>query len=109
MSEALQYRIGGCVVALLFALGVPAFLLGPFLFDGVQIEFISRVALWTSIVVSLFGLWLALVCALAETEVVEKVVQPFAGSEAVVLFLPYMLFVGTAALVRRFLGRGKHV
>lgn len=107
MSEALQYRVGGCVVALLLALGVPAFLMGPFLFGGVQFGFVSGLALWSSVAFGLFGIWLALVCALAEAEVVEGVVAPFSGSEAVVLFLPYMLFVGTAALWRRLLGTSK--
>lgn len=107
MSEALQYRVGGCVVALLLAFGVPAFLLGPFLFGGVQFEVVSVAALWSSVAIGLFGIWLALVCAFTEPEVVEKVVAPFAGSEAVVVFLPYMLFVGTAALWRRLLGRRK--
>ena len=107
MSESLQYRVGGCVVALLLALGVPTFLLGPFLFGEVRFELVSDAALWSSIAIGLFGLWLALVCALTEAEVVEKVVAPFAGSEAVFVFLPYMLFVGTAALWRRLRGRSK--
>ena len=85
----------------MIALGVPAFLLGPFLFGGVQFELVSRVALWTSVAIGLFGIWLALVCAFAEAAVVDKVLAPFAGTEAVVLFLPYMIFVGTAALWRR--------
>ena len=107
MSEVLQYRVGGCVVALLLALGVPAFLMGPFLFGGVGFEFVSGLALWSSVAVGLFGAWLALVCVLAEAEVVEGGVAPFGGSEAVVLLLPYMLFAGTAALWRRFLGRSE--
>jgi ABC-type Fe3+ transport system permease subunit len=107
MSESLQYRVLGCVVALLFALGVPAFLLGPFLFGGVQFELVSGSALWSSVGIAIVGMWLALVCALADAEVVEKVVAPFAGAEVVVLFLPYMLFVGTAALWRRLLSRSK--
>jgi undecaprenyl pyrophosphate phosphatase UppP len=109
MSEALQYRVGGCVFALLIALGVPAFLLGPFLFGGVQFELVSELALWSSVAIGLFGVWLALVCAFTEAEVVEKVVAPFAGSEAVVLFLPYMIVVGTAALWRRLSGRSNRV
>lgn len=103
MSEPLQYRVGGCVIAIIFALGVPSFLLGPFLFGGVQFELVSGAALWWSVAIGMLGVWLALVCALADAEVVEKVVAPFAGSEAVVVFLPYMLFVGTAALWRRLL------
>ena len=107
MSESLQYRVGGCVVSLLLGLGVPAFLLGPFLFGGVQFELISGAALWSSVCMAIFGMWLALVCVLADAEVVEKVVAPFSGSEAVVLFLPCMLFVGTVALWRRLLRRNK--
>lgn len=107
MSEALQHRIGGCAFALLIGLGVPAFLLGPFLFGGVRFELVSGTALWWSVAIGVFGLWLALVCAFAEVEVVENVMAPFAGSEAVVIFLPYMLFVCTAALWRRLLGRSK--
>lgn len=105
MPEALQYRVGGCIVAVLLALGVPAFLMGPFLFGGVQFELVSEAALWSSAAVGIFGMWVALVCALAEAEVAKKVVAPFAGAEAVALFLPYMFFVGTGALWRRALGR----
>lgn len=104
MSEALQYRVGGCLIALLLALGVPGFLLGPFLFGDVQFQAVSDAALWWSVAIGMLGIWLLLVCVITESEIVEKVVAPFAGSEAVVLFLPFILFTGTVALWRRLFG-----
>jgi hypothetical protein len=101
MNGASEYRIGGCIIALLIGLGVPSFLLGPFLFNNVEIEFASTFALIASAICALFGLWLLVVSFFAEDAVVEKVVTPFQGSEAVFLFLPYMLFIGTASIWRR--------
>jgi hypothetical protein len=101
MNSASEYRIGGCIIAILIGLGVPAFLLGPFLFNNIEIEFASSLAFIASAICALFGLWLLVVSYFAEEAVVEKVVAPFQGSEAVFLFLPYMLFIGTASIWRR--------
>lgn len=107
MTEALEFKISGIFIALLVGLGVPMFLLGPALFGGLSFKAIAAPAVWSAAVAAVFGLWLVLVCALAEDSVVKKVVEPFQGSEAVVLFLPYMLILGSRALWRRVRGRSR--
>jgi hypothetical protein len=94
-------RSAGIFFACLFGIGVPAFLLGPVLSGGVSIDSISTAALAASVAGGLFGLWLLVVSCLASAEDVKKVVESFQGSEAVLLFLPYLLVVGTKSVWRR--------
>jgi hypothetical protein len=88
-------------MALLIGLGVPAFLVGPALFEGVSWSAFSGAQLGWSMAALCFGVWLFLVSCLAESEDVWKVMEPFQGSEAVVLFLPYMLWIGTRSIAGR--------
>ena len=101
MEDSVQWRAGGCVVALLLGLGVPSFLVGPAIFEGVSWAALSRAEMGWSLAAFSFGLWLLLVSWLADADDVRKVVEPFQGSEAVVLFVPYMLWVGTRSVARR--------
>jgi len=101
-------RIAGISIALAFGIGVPAFLLGPMLFDGAPLSVISSSALTATVAFGIFGAWLLLVSYLAPVDEVKKVLEPFQAGEAVVLFLPYMLVVGTRSMWRRFAG-GKEV
>jgi hypothetical protein len=101
MNEAAQFRVAGCVVALLIGLGVPVFLAGPVLFEGIAWAALSNAQIGWSAALFCFGVWLFLVSVLAETEEVRKVVEPFQGAEAVVLFLPYMLWTGTRGIFLR--------
>ena len=101
MEDTVQWRAGGAVIALLVGCGVPAFLLGPALFDGVPWGAFSHLQLAGAAASGLFGIWLLVVSCLAEADDVRTVVEPFQGAEAVILFLPYMLWVGTRSIVRR--------
>ena len=108
-NNATEYRVAGCFIACLIGVGVPAFLLGPFLFEGISLQLASTTVIVISIVLALFGLWLLVVSIFTETVVIEKVITPFQGGEAVFIFLPYMLFVGTKAIWLRIVGGNKNV
>jgi hypothetical protein len=85
--------------------GIPGFLLGPVIFDGVSWTAISTLQIVSSLAGALFGVWLLIVSCAAEAEVVEEVVTSFSGAEAVLLYLPFMLWIGTLSVVRRARGR----
>jgi hypothetical protein len=101
MEDTAQWRAGGAVIALLIGCGVPAFLLGPAVFEGVGWAALSGAQVAAAAVGAIFGTWLLVVSCLAEPDDVRAVVEPFQGSEAVILFLPYMLWVGTKSVIRR--------
>jgi hypothetical protein len=101
MNASAQWRAGGVVVALLIGLGVPSFLVGPALFASVSWSVLSPAQVGWCIAAFCFGVWLFLVSCLAESDEVQKVVEPFQGAEAVIFFLPYMLWVGTRSIARR--------
>ena len=105
MESSIGMRITGALAALLLGGGVSAFLLGPVLFEHMPVSAISTSALVTGIGFSVFGVWLLLVSCLAPLDDLKKVLEPFQGGEAVVLFLPYMLVVGTRSIWRALLRR----
>jgi hypothetical protein len=96
----MHMRIFGAFCAVLLGLGLPAFIFGPVLFDGVALGSIPIWAVAVGFGSGLFGAWLLVVSAFAPLEDVEKVLEPLQAGEAVVLFLPYMLFFGTRSVWR---------
>lgn len=102
MSDNVGFRVAGGLIGALIGLGVPTFLVGPVLFDGVSWSAFSGFQLGGAVAALWFGLWLVLVSFLAESDDVRAVVESFQGAEAVVLFILYMLWVGTASMFRRF-------
>jgi hypothetical protein len=92
-SEVKEYRVGGCALALLLGIGVPTFLLGPFLFGWVQSELISGKTLWSSVAFVVLGVWLAFASLFTDAKVVGKVMAPFSDSQVVVFFLPPILML----------------
>ena len=102
MESNVGTRLGGIFIACLIGIGIPVFLLGPVLFERVPLSAITSLALTTAIVCGLFGVWLFLMSCLASAKDVEKVLQPFQGSEAVILFLPYMLIICSKSVWHRF-------
>jgi hypothetical protein len=103
-----EYRLVGCFVACLVGLGVPAFLLGPYLLGGIPFEHISNLAKVAAVGCAVFGLWLLTVSVFADLRALEKVLEPFQGSEVAILFLPYMLFIGTVSIWRRVSSRANN-
>ena len=101
MNEATQFRVGGCLVALLIGLCVPAFLVGPALFGGVAWSVFSGAQVWGAITALCLGLWLFVVSVCAEPDEVKAVFEPFQAAEAVVLFVPFMLWIGTRGMWRK--------
>jgi hypothetical protein len=107
MSE-LQARGLGIVFALIFGLGVPLFLVGPWLFNSIPFGHLSKSAVLSAGVCAFLGLWLAVVSVFASAAELKKVLEPFAGTEALILFLPYILFVGTRSVWRRLVRKQEH-
>ena len=89
------------MVALLMGLCVPAFLVGPALFEGVAWSAFSDAQVWGALIALCFGLWLFVVSVCAEPDEVKSVFEPFQASEAAVLFVPVMLWVGTRGMWRK--------
>jgi hypothetical protein len=107
MSQEQQYRWAGLFIAFLIGIVVPAFLLGPFLFGGIPLEMASTAAVAGSVGCAAFGIWLFLVSVMTEDAVVAKVLEPFEGQEAVIFFLPYMLYLGTKGIWQRLCESGR--
>jgi hypothetical protein len=101
MIEAQGNRFGAILIACLIGIGVPAFLLGPFIFDGIPFELASTAAKLGSLGCGIFGLWLIIVAIFSDATDVVKVIEPFQAGDAVLLLLPYMLYVGTKGIWRR--------
>ena len=103
VSSPAEARIWGLFISLLLAVGVPVFVFGPVLFNGVPVADIPFGAKAGAAVSALLGWWLGVVSYAAAAEDVEKVLEPFqAGNEVVLLFLPRMLWVGTKSVVARW-------
>jgi len=98
-------RITGVLAALLLGGGTAAFLLGPVLFEHMPVSAISTSAFVAGIGFAVFGVWLFLVSCVAPLDDLKEVLEPFQGGEAVVLFLPYMLVVGTRSIWRVLMRR----
>jgi hypothetical protein len=104
LKEDEEFRYEGIACALLIGIGIPAFLFGPVLFGGNSLNNIPFWALVVSLVSGLFGAWLLLVSCLASESELNKVLEPCWADVGVVLFLPYMLFIGTRSVWRRLVG-----
>jgi hypothetical protein len=107
VSSPTKVRIGGLFISLLLAVGVPVFVFGPALFNGVPVADIPFGAKAGAAVSALLGWWLGIVSYAAAAADVEKGLEPFqAGNEVVLLFVPRMLWVGTKSVLHRC-GYGK--
>lgn len=105
MESRIGMRITGALAALLLGGGMSVFVFGPVLFEHVPVSAISGSALVAGIGFAVFGMWLFIVACVAPLDDLKKVLEPFQGGEAVVLFLPYMLVVGTRAIWRALFPR----
>jgi hypothetical protein len=108
MESSIGMRVTVVLAALLLGGGMSAFLLGPVLFEHIPVSAISTSALVAGIGFGLFGIWLLLVSSVAPLDDLKKVLEPFQAGEAVALFLPYMLYVGTRSMCRALLRRKSH-
>jgi hypothetical protein len=95
-----EMRILGVVFSCLFGVGLPAFLLGPWVFNGVPFHLLPNAGILVAAASALFGLWLLAVSFVATTADLEKIIEPFEAAEGVVFFLPRMLVVGTISIWR---------
>lgn len=91
----------GIVFALLLLVLLPGLCFGPFITTDVPWSLWSTEATAIAISSALAGLWLLVVCFVANDEDIEKVMEPFGAAEGAILFLPYMIYVGTRAIWRR--------
>ena len=98
MGSSFQIRLTGIFLAFLLGLLVPGFLLGPVLFEGLSIDSITNLALITAICSGLLGVWLFVISCLAFPKDIEKILNLFQGSEAVIFFIPYMLMIGSKSV-----------
>ena len=93
-------------MAFLLAVILPGLFLGPFIIGVVSWRLVSHEAIVFSAVSALAGIWLLAVSAVANDEDIERVIEPLTGAEAALLFLPYMVFIGTRVIWRRVRQRG---
>ena len=105
MESGIGMRIAGILCAVALGGGLSVFLLGPVLFERMPINSIPAGALFTGVGFAVFGAWLLLVSCIAPLDELKRVLDPFQASEAVVLFLPFMLFIGTRSLWRAMFRR----
>lgn len=102
MSPATQSRLAGAVFGVGFLLVLPALLLGPVIFGGASWDALSGWVLPASCLSAAFGMWHLITAAFADEEDLEFITGYFQAQEAVPLVLPYVLFVGTGSVYRRF-------
>jgi hypothetical protein len=102
MASDSDHRIAAFIVAGLIGLGGSAFFLGPWAFGDVPYSNIPTWAVVSGVVCILFGLWLGVVAAFTSAADVRKTVVAFEAGDGIVILWPYMLYVGSAALWRRF-------
>jgi hypothetical protein len=102
MSPAAQCRFAGAVFGVVFLLVLPAGLLGPVIFGGASLDALSAWVLPASCVSAAFGVWHLITAAFAYEEDLEFITGYFQAQEAVPLVLPFVLFVGTRSVYRRF-------
>jgi hypothetical protein len=95
-----QIRVLAVVFPCLIGIAVPAFLLGPWLFNGIAFRQLPNAGVLVAAASALFGLWFLTVSLVASTAELKKVIEPFGAAEAVVFFLPCMLVVGTISIWR---------
>ena len=102
MSSSIQQRIAGFLFGCIFLLVVPAALLGVAIFGSVSFAALPSWAVAVSIVSATLGAWHIATALLALEEDLELITGYFQAQEAVPLVLPFVLFVGTRSLYRRF-------
>lgn len=100
MQSGIGMRVAGILCAVSIGGGLSVFLLGPFFFDQVPIHNITTGALVAGICFAAFGAWLFLVSCVAPLDELRRVLHSFQAGDAVVLFLPYMLIIGTWSIWR---------
>lgn len=100
MKFGIGIRIAGILCAVFVGGGLSIFFLSPALFEHIPIDHISTGAFVAGVGFAVFGVWMLLVACVAPVDELRKVLLPFETGEVVVLFLPYMLFVGTRSLWR---------
>jgi hypothetical protein len=105
MESDIGMRITGILAALVFGGGLSAALFGPVLFEHMPVSAIATPVLIVGIGFAIFGAWLLVVSCVAPLGDLKKVLEPFQGGEAVVLFLPYMLVIGTRSIWRALIQR----
>ena len=101
MSPQTDLRIGGLVLSLFCVVGIPGFVFGPVLFDGVGVAAIPFTAKLVAALSALFGWWLGIVSYAARAQDLEQVLAPFEGGEIALVFLPFILWIGTKSVLRR--------
>lgn len=101
MTEESKYILAGMAIATAIGLVLPLLLLGPFLFDSLPLSAISFSTKAWSLLLFFFGFWLLVVTIFAKPSDLKTVLSSFEAMEAVFLFLPCILYVGTKSVWRR--------
>ncbi len=87
----------GCI----FTFVVPGFLLGPVLFDDMNI---TALPAWGQIIAAIsavLGLWHIATAKLALDEDIQFIISYASAQDAAPLVLPFVLFMGTRSMYRR--------
>jgi len=59
---------------------------------------VTNLAFTTAISFGLLGVWLFIISCFAFPKDIEKILNLFQGSEAVIFFIPYMLVIGSKSV-----------
>lgn len=102
MSSSTQQRIFGFLLGCVFLLVIPAALLGPAFVGDVSFVALASWAVQASIGSAVLGAWHIATSILALEEDLEFITGYFQAQDAAPLVLPFILFVGTRSVYRRF-------
>jgi hypothetical protein len=107
MYRVLGYRAVVFTLGALIGLGLPALVLGPFVIQNLSLSEASPRDIAVAGILLLLGVWLIVLSFFAEGSIIEVVIGTF-EAEALLLMVPYLLYVMSRSVFRRVFGRRGH-
>lgn len=101
MQQSNDYRAASVIIGLVLLVLVPGVLTGPALFGHVSFEALPSWAMLVSVASALLGAWHIATSIWALDEDLQFITCYPQAQEAAVLFLPFVLIVGTRSMYRR--------
>jgi hypothetical protein len=104
MDRVIGYRLVVFILGALIGVGIPVLVLGPFVMHDLSLSHASAHEIALASVLFFLGVWLVVLSFLAEGSVIEVVIATF-EADALLLMVPYLLYVMSRSVIRRLFGR----
>ncbi len=106
MNRTLGYRFLIFILGAILVVVIPAFLLGPYIFHGLSLEYASTKETIGSLACGLLGAWLVVVSIFAGEEFVRITSEATQAQEAFPIVAIYLMFRGSRSIWRRRFAKG---